>query len=248
MGMVPQSHAIPVLITRPEPQASRFCAALQNRYGALVQPILTPLLRPAFKNPVLPKGPFGSVVFTSETAVRAAVALTDAVVPKRAYCVGDHTAQVATELGFQAHSAAGDAENLLKLLSDRPEHSPFLHLRGREARGDLADRLAAAGVPAVSAVVYAQETLPLSAQAIKALQGDEPVIVPLFSPRSAEQFYRGLQNLPQVADLLPRLKIAALSPAVAAVLSGCPAQNIAIALAPNQAELFLVLDRFIFIA
>lgn len=248
MGMVPQSHAIPVLITRPEPQASRFSTALQNRYGDLVQPVLTPLLRPVFMNPVLPDGSFGSVLFTSETAVRAAVAIADMGLPKRAYCVGDRTTQVATDLGFQAHSAAGDAESLFKLLLERPEHAPFLHLRGREVRGDLSDRLVAAGVPAASVVVYAQETLPLSGEAVAALQGNGPVVLPLFSPRSAEQFHHALQVMPQSANLFTGLKIAALSPAVAAVLPEIPPQNIAIALAPNQAELFLVLDRFIFIA
>ncbi|MFN4153858.1 MAG: uroporphyrinogen-III synthase [Paracoccaceae bacterium] len=245
--MVPQSRALPVLITRPEPQASRFALALRDRYGDRVAPILTPLLAPTLFQPALPEGPFASVVLTSETGARAAAALASAL-PRRAYCVGDQTAQIATGLGFQADSAMGDAESLFQLLAKRTGHAPFLHLRGREARGDLAARLTAAGVPAQEVIVYAQEARPLSPEALHLLAGEGLVIAPLFSPRSAEVFRRALREIPQAADLPGRLQIAALSPAVAAVFADHPPRSMAVATAPTLAKLFFALDRFIFIA
>jgi uroporphyrinogen-III synthase len=245
--MVPQSRALPVLITRPQPQASRFALALTDRYGARVMPVLTPLLAPAFFHTDLPAGFFGSVILTSETGARAAAALAGDL-PSRAFCVGDRTATVAAQAGFQARSAAGDADALFQLLLGQPEHAPFLHLRGREARGDLAVRLRAAGLSAQEAVVYAQEPQCLTTEARNVLEGAGPVLVPLFSPRSAEVFRRALSDIPEGSDIWGRLRIAALSPAIAAIFPECPFQHIAIATTPTQAELFSALDRFIFIA
>lgn len=247
MCMVLQSRAIPVLITRPQPQASRFALALAERYGDRVKPVLTPMLAPVFFSPSLPQGIFGSVILTSETGVRAAVTLPGDL-PRRAYCVGDQTAAVAAEAGFQARSAAGDAEALLQLLLREPQDAPFLHLRGREARGSLIARLRAAGVQAEELIVYAQEPQPLSPEACQVLDGQGPIVVPLFSPRSAEIFRRALSSFSVKDDIWDRLHIAALSPTVSAHFPECPPNQIAVAQSPIQAELFSALDRFIFIA
>ena len=246
MRMAPQSRALPVLITRPEPQASRFASDLRARYGDRIVPIVSPLLSLAILHPTLPTGPFGAVVLTSETGARAAAGYHD--LPKRAYCVGDRTAQVARALGFDAESAAGDVDQLFHLLRDQSDDAPFLHLRAREARGDLVARLSAAGVPAQDAVVYAQEVTDLTAEAVTVLSGPGPaVIVPLFSPRTAKIFLDALHKVPDVSHTLPRLVIAALSPAISAVFAGHPARCVETAAAPSQGELFLVMDRFIII-
>ncbi|MDO8882806.1 MAG: uroporphyrinogen-III synthase [Pseudotabrizicola sp.] len=249
--MAPQSRALPVLITRPEPQASRFAHALQNRYGDQAVPILSPLLSPVFLKPKIPDAPFGAVILTSETGARAAAGFP--ALPRRAYCVGDRTAEVARTAGFEAYSASGDADQLFRLLQGQADHAPFLHLRGREARGDLAARLTAANLPTKDAVVYAQEPVALSPEAIAILSavdasGAGPVIVPLFSPRTAEVFRRALSDLPDGNNVFNRLRIAALSPAIAEVFVACPPQSLGIAEAPSLAELFLVLDRFIITA
>lgn len=235
--MVPQSRAIPVLITRPQPQADRFAHALRDRYGDRVQPVVTPLMEVRHIAASLPAGPFGAVVLTSESGARAAAAM-GASLPRRAYCVGERTASVAAGLGFDPVSADGDADALLTLLRSRPQDAPFLHLRGRDARGDLVVRLNAQGLPAQEVVVYAQEPLALTVVARAALQGTIPVVVPLFSPRSAQLLRDALGASAPAAVV----QVIALSRAVAQVWGE---ETIPVARAPTQAELFLAMDRFI---
>lgn len=161
-----------ILLTRPAPQSKRFAAALG------LECLISPLIAPRFLAPDLPA--HKALILTSETGALAARGLA----PCRAFCVGDRTAEVARSLGFDATSASGDAEALMALILSDPI-APLLHLRGREARGDIAARLTAAGLPTHEAVVYAQEEQALTPEAVAALQGQTPVIAPLFSPRSA---------------------------------------------------------------
>ena len=182
-----QSRALPLLLTRPAAQGERFAADLVARFGPRLQIIPAPLMLPEFRSPDWPDLPYACLILTSETGVLAAQRLRDAgrALPRRAVCVGDRTAQTARAAGFDATSAHGDAEALLALILASGDPGPFLHLRGAEARGDIAPRLAARGIPAHAAVVYAQNPQPLTAQAQSVLNGSDPVLLPLFSPRSA---------------------------------------------------------------
>ena len=103
-----------------------------------------------------------------------------------AWCVGDKTAQTAQSAGFDARSAAGDSEDLVAMIlsGDRPS-APLIHLHGEHTRGDVAARLTAAGVPCQSLALYAQVPSKPTEAARDALSGETPVILPLFSPRSA---------------------------------------------------------------
>lgn len=187
-----------ILLTRPEPQSQRFAADLG------LACLVSPLMAPRFMAPLIP--PHRALILTSETGALAARGLA----PCRAYCVGARTAATARALGFDAISADGDAEALIALILCDPV-TPLLHLRGREARGDIADRLLAAGLPALEAVAYAQEEQPLTPQAQEALQGQALVIAPLFSPRSAELLAAEAARVQASAPI----KVIAMSQAVA---------------------------------
>lgn len=225
--MTPQSRALPVLLTRPEAAGDRFAAELEARFGLRVAIVASPLLEPRFLAPALPDA--AALVLTSQTGVQAAARL-GAGLPKRAYCVGRRTADAARAAGFDALSADGDADALVALILSAGDRGPFLHLHGRDTRGDVAARLAAAGLPATGAVVYAQEPRPLSPQARALLEGAGPVLVPLFSPRTAQLF---AATAPHAAALW----IAALSPAVAAALGGLPVARSVVAAHPDAAQL-----------
>jgi len=84
----------------------------------------------------------------------------------------------------------------------------LLHLHGAQSRGDVAGRLTAAGQPCASLVVYRQGALPLSDDACAALAGPDPVVLPLYSPFSAETVTRQ-------GPFAAPVHVIALSPAVA---------------------------------
>jgi uroporphyrinogen-III synthase len=150
------------------------------------------------------------VVFTSETAVRAAVRLIPLAARGQAHCVGPRTAAVARRAGFAAQAHGGDGAALTAALAH--PGPPLIHLRGKDSRGDIAARLTQAGRDAAEVVVYRQEARPLPPRADAAMAGPGPVLVALFSPRSARLF---VEAVPIPSDAVT---IAALSPAVAAEL------------------------------
>ena len=213
--MPAQSMAPTVLITRPAAQSASFAQSLRAQVPE-VRVVVSPLMATVFHAVTLPEGPLQGVILTSQTGAAAAGRLR-AQLPDLAYCVGDRTAQVARQAGFRVQSAQGDAEALLALiLREKPQN--LIHLRGREARGDLAQRLSAAGVSTQERVVYAQEVQPLTDEAVAVLSGHAPVIIPLFSPRSAEILGAAWLRLPAHAPLT----VVAISEAVAQAAAFSP--------------------------
>jgi uroporphyrinogen-III synthase len=218
--MASQSRAHRILLTRPAEQGARFAEQLVHRFGTRVTILQSPLIAPRLPGPVLPQGPFRAVIFTSETAVAAARDLPG--LPRVAFTVGDRTALAAHAAGFTARSAEGDADALVALLL-RTDPGPVLHLHGTDTRGDVVGRLRAAGLRAEGAVVYAQEPQPLTDAAQGWLDGDQPVIVPLFSPRSAALFCAVRAKAPLwLAALSPAVDDAATLPAARRVIAARP--------------------------
>ena len=209
-SMTPQSRFPTILITRPEPQASRFAKDLIATFGPTVSTLVSPLMRPEVLVPALPQMPFASVVFTSESGVRAAREL-KLTLPDMAFCVGDQTAKVAAQAGFTALSAKGDADDLFDLLMIHADFQPFLLLQGKETRGNLLERLRARGVNAAQAVIYEQREQPLNAAAVNALTNKGDVILPVFSPRTAELLVAAMGHINVVA----KTRFVAISPACA---------------------------------
>jgi uroporphyrinogen-III synthase len=122
---------------------------------------------------------------------------------------------VAREAGFDAVEAGACADALVDArLLQEPRGRRILHLRGRHQRGDVTERLRAAGHDAAAHVVYDQVSLPPDAAFSAALTRDR-LIVPLFSPRSAALFAEAAQPGWHPG---PEDRILALSAAVRAAL------------------------------
>ena len=173
-----------ILLTRPEPSSRRMAAILSARFGDGIDLCLSPLMDIVLDARLPDLDGIRTLIFTSANGVAAYVA---AQGPKTlpCYTVGDATAHAAQEAGLRATSAGGDAEALIaRIIADKAP-GPMLHLHGAHTRGDIAQRLSALGFPVSQAIVYQQNAQPLSDQATSLLQGTRPVILPLFSPRSA---------------------------------------------------------------
>ncbi|MEL6466349.1 MAG: uroporphyrinogen-III synthase [Pseudomonadota bacterium] len=196
--------SVTLLMTRPRAAAERFVDAMPRHLRAQVTPLFSPLLE------IVPVGssdtvaPHEVAIFTSSNGVAHA--------PEgggqTAYCVGSSTADYARSRGWVAEETGRDAADLIVYLTKLPPGAPLVHLRGRHARGDVAGHLGSVGHSVREIVVYDQSLRPLSEAALEALASEQPVIVPLFSPRTARQFANCMTRATS-------LRVVALSPAVA---------------------------------
>ncbi|MEZ5753456.1 MAG: uroporphyrinogen-III synthase [Paracoccaceae bacterium] len=238
--MAPQHQPIRILLTRPSAQSHRFAAELAARFGAALDPVISPLMSTRMLDVEWPHADYSALILTSETGAAAAGQLRQGgrSLPMRAICVGDRTAASAQSAGFTAESAAGDAEALLARILASNDPGPFLHLRGSDARGDIVPRLVAKGRPAQAAIVYEQIPQDLNSQARSLLQGTTPLVVPVFSPRSADLLAR---NGPFTAPLW----IAAISSAAAARAEQMLPQRLEIAVTPDAPGMLDALSRLI---
>lgn len=157
-----------VLITRPEPAGRRFAGQIA---GLGLRCVVAPLQRivPVPHDAQALDRATG-LVFTSENAVPFA----GPGAGRPAFCVGPRTAERARVAGFDVTEGPGDAAGLMPMLQDLGPG--WVHPHGAH----LAARLPMPGV-----VVYDQQALPLPREGAALLQGAAPVILPLFSPRSA---------------------------------------------------------------
>lgn len=171
-----------LLLTRPKGQSDSFAQACREagfKGDIVISPILEIVGRPLAARPA----PGTTLIFTSANGVHHGAVQAD-LRGFHAFAVGDTTAQAAQAAGMICISAGGDVEALLAALQGHD--GPLLHLRGAHAAGDLVRRLRAKGRVADEAVVYDQRPCALSPPALARLGGTHPVIVPLFSPRSAQ--------------------------------------------------------------
>ena len=212
---------VTLLVTRPADRADAFLDTLDPAVLARVACLLSPLMAivPTGQRPDLSR--YAAVILTSAQAV----ALAPPGAGRIAHCVGASTAQAARAAGWQVAALGQTAEELLeKLPADA--HAPLLHLAGAHRRGDLAERLTARGITTDVVTLYEQRLLELAPEAKVILSAGGPVIVPLFSPRTAAQF---AAEIPPDAHPL----CVAMSEAVAAALGDLSGVEVVIAAAPT---------------
>lgn len=235
-----------VLVTRAEPEASRFVDALRAKGH---EPLLAPLLRhDTLATPSDFEAKLDEVQAVLLTSANGARALAKATRRRdlRLLVVGDATAETAESLGFHdTLSASGDAAALAVLVRKqvRADSGPLLHAGGAVTAGDLVGQLAAAGYTIAHAALYETrlaDTLPFDVE--RALAEGTVDAVALFSPRTAEAFVK-LAGRPETAGGLARTAAVAMSQAVAERASSLPWRAVAVAERPTQDEMLLAIDR-----
>jgi uroporphyrinogen-III synthase len=232
-----------LIVTRPEPDASRTAAALARLgHEALVSPMLDIEWVPA----AIPPRPYQAVLATSSNAVRALAALAERPFPPSTplFAVGDRTALEARRAGFAALSAGGDVNELAALVARdlAPGSGTLLYAAGADRAGDLAAQLEALGFAVETTIVYrAVPRARLAPEAEAALRGGAIDGVLLYSRRSAEAFVRALVAA-GLAPLSENVTCFCLSPAVAEALPAVASGPVRIAARPEQIRLFALIE------
>ncbi|WP_106746583.1 uroporphyrinogen-III synthase [Yoonia maritima] len=211
-----------LIVTRPAKQGEEFARVMRDRFGDRVEIVLSPLIEivPVPVNVDLEH--LSGVIFTSVHAVNA-VELPAGIT---AWCVGPRTAACATKAGFHAITGPGDAKALCDVIQKQAPCGPLAHIRGVHTRGEIARTLTKAGLPCGDVVAYEQQDLPLNSDALSVLKGEFPVVLPLFSPRTATIFS---SQRPFVAPL----HLVVMSNVVKKATGTVDAQTIAVASQPN---------------
>lgn len=215
-----------ILVTRPAPDGAATAKALAKSTGLAI--VESPLVRIEPTGSLPDMSPFRRLIFTSRNGVRAYHDLGGPTLP--AICVGQATAEAAEEAGHPATAIGGDGDALAAgILKARPE-GPLLHIRGETVRSEIAPRLTAGGIPAEQAIIYRQTLLDLNEEAQKLLSDRRPVIVPLYSARTAAR-------LADVARPRAPLYLVSISTVVARAAGPLDTGNMVIAQAPDAASM-----------
>jgi uroporphyrinogen-III synthase len=230
-----------VLVTRPEPGASRTVAALAAR-GALAisAPLFT--IEPTVAD--RPNGRFAALIVTSANGVAGLTPQSaDLAADLPVFAVGDRTAEAARENGFtQVTSASGDQKALTRLVLARlPPRFRVLLVTGEDHKDGLPAAFAAAGHEIALWVRYRAEpvaTLPEAAR--EALRAGRITAVLHYSRRASETFAAlaaGAGLDAGASANWAKVRHIALSPDVAEPLLSAGFSHIAVAPQPDEDHL-----------
>ncbi len=213
-----------VLVTRPEPAASRFAQELGDRLagrgvraGIRVAPLarISPVPLPR-RLEIRPR----AAILTSRNALPALERLVSRDVP--VFAVGPGTAAAARQAGYESIAGPGTARQLAPLLQGHvsPREGPLLYLHGAPLAHDLARELTGLGYDVRAVLTYRQEPLPFDEDTRELLlaAGDagQAVIVPVLSPMGAQNLADAWARAALPAEPAPH--IVAFSPRIGAAL------------------------------
>jgi len=221
-----------LLVTRPEPDASETAA----RLNALdIETVVEPLLiAQTLETSLPPAEGFAALAVTSANALRALHDRGDLPHYRRLplYAVGDRTARLARDLGFdEVVSAAGSLADLVALLARAGVHGPVLYPSARQQAGDLARALAPHGIMVITTPVYTMNPAPaLTAATLERLETGAIAAGLFYSRRTAETFVSLAAGLRDKA----RLGVICLSEAVAAPLIAAHFVRVSLADHPSE--------------
>ena len=221
--MTEQTPAL--LMTRPMAASEAFVGDLAQR--VLLGPVV---ISPVLEIVGLPHDPVepdvAGIILTSANAL----AYYRGPMSGPAFCVGPRTTQAARAAGFESVQAGETADALVDYIASHPPTGALVHLHGRHTRGDVASRLRHVGINVRERETYDQKSRPLTPEAHALLNGDYPVILPLFSPRSADLVCK------ELTGHAPRW-VVAMSDSVRDVAARANAEHMIVAPRPDGAAM-----------
>lgn len=231
-----------VLVTRPEPDASRQAAKLVARgHEAVIAPLLA---IETFHDAVLELGGAQALIVTSRNALRALAGRPELDEMRKLplFAVGEATAKAAAELAFGGiRIGPGNAKDLAEQVAQSrdPAAGALVHLAGEELAFDLAAMLTAKGFAVCQPVLYrAVPVRELPAETLALLKAGALDGVILMSPRTARVFVALIQ---QVGTELREFRCYCLSPAIADAARPLRAV-LRVAPAPREEDILALID------
>ncbi|TGQ74772.1 uroporphyrinogen-III synthase [Mesorhizobium sp. M00.F.Ca.ET.186.01.1.1] len=231
-----------VLVTRPEPGASRTARLLQDKgFEALLLPLTETVALPAVAGCI--KGDAVAVAVTSANALRHApkeVVAAFASLP--CHAVGRRTAEAARRAGFLSVSEGpGNAEALADGLAGNFGGKTLIYLCGRVRFPAFEQRLEATGVRVHVVETYDTLAVHYPDEAILAMASGQPVDAVLLYSAKAAAAMRGLVERPALQNLFENTKVFVLSGRIAAAFGDGAGKTIRIAAQPDEEALLALL-------
>ena len=218
----PDQENVILLLTRPLDGNERFCLKIKHLLYSceiLDNPIqridFLPSLSKVNKNSVL--------IFTSANGLRAAKKHN--LINKKCFVVGANTKKIAVSFGYDVLGFSKDQENLLKLIKSKKPTESMVHIRGKYTVGNLCEALKRNQFSCLDIIGYNQEPLKIKKQNLQKIHSGRPVILPIFSSRSAELLQSNLD--------LTGFNVIAISEAVAKIVTGVELGELVISKKPD---------------
>lgn len=230
-----------ILVTRPAEDAGRQAERLRALGHT---PVVFPLLEVVFPRltPLKLDG-VQALIVTSRNGLRGLQTNASFEVAKRlpVYCVGEGTAELATDMGFtRVITGAGRASDLLPVIQHaaRPEDGALLYLTGQHLAYDLETPLKQAGFLLPRVICYeARELHPnRAAKLAEIFRKREIHGIILMSPRTAGVFLRIIKRF-ELEEEARAITCYCYSDAIAKPLEEIDGLTIAISSHPKEAEL-----------
>jgi uroporphyrinogen-III synthase len=225
-----------VLITRPEPGATRTLNALLAKGMDAKAIPLTEIRSLAFDKP---SADFDALIITSQNAIVYGASVLSNFFGTPVFVVGKRTAGT-----LQGHTIAAWAETAEELLAKIKSQTPkrVLYICGQTRRPELETGLKSTGISVKAVEVYSAN--PVGSARVKLenfFQGSKSAIVLFHAPSAAQAFLNAAdtQNMPETTRFL------CLSTAIAAELPAEWQNQIAIAEHPDEAAMLDQLDKML---
>jgi uroporphyrinogen-III synthase len=231
-----------ILVTRPEPDASRLATKLRSLGH---ETILAPMMR--INNLPGTKIAMEDVQALLVTSANGARALGRATAFRniKVYAVGTASADAVRVEGFgDVVGAAGDVPSLAKkvIAECTPQDGKLIHIAGTEVAGDLSGLLNVAGFDCERAVLYETKVIEdFDAELIEQLKVHFFDVALFYSPRTALIFCNNIKANDLEGELFDTVAIC-LSKAVAEKIDNLSWSDVKIAKEPNQDSLLTLLE------
>ena len=227
-----------VLVTRPEPGATRTLEILKSRGHAAEIISLTEISPIGYD---LPTHTFDAIIITSQNAIMHGAALLAAFKTKPVFTVGKRTADMLVTEGHIVLAWAETADDLLPLIKNH-SHKNLLYISGQARRPQLETGLHAAGFQICTIETYRSSAMSNAADLLTVFfRSNEKAVILFYAPSAAQTFVEALRGTnPPVST-----RYLCISNAVASQLPQSWQNAVTIAARPDDATMMAQLDKML---